>query len=66
MLEVQVSQRRPGQQGVQARLRHCRSEARVILGRQDHHGVLAVQRHALRSLFPSLSHDLAEMSFGIL
>ena len=65
MLEVQVPQRRPGQQGVQARLRRCRGQTRVILGIQDHNRVLAVHRHALRSLFPSLSHDLAEMSLGI-
>jgi hypothetical protein len=66
MLEIQVSQRRPRQQSVQAWLRRCRSKARVILGRQDHHSVLAVHRHALWSEFPGLSHELAEMRFGVL
>lgn len=62
----QVPQRRPRQQSVQAWLRRRRSQARVILGGQDHHRVLAVHRDALRSQFSGLPHDLAEMRFGIL
>jgi hypothetical protein len=51
---------------VQARLCCCRSETRVIFSRENHHRVLAVDGHALRPLFPSLSHDLTKTSFGIL
>jgi hypothetical protein len=51
---------------MQAWLRRRWSQTRVILGRQDHHRILAVQGYTLWPLFPSLSHDLAEMSFSIL
>jgi hypothetical protein len=46
--------------------RRRRSQTRVILDRQDHHRVLAVQGHTLWALFPSLAHHLTEMSFSIL
>ena len=66
MLEVKVSQRGGRQQSAQTRLRRSRRETRVIFGRENDHRVSTVHRHTLRPPFPSVSHDLAEMSLGIL
>jgi len=66
MLELQVAQWRLGQQCVEAWLRCRRSQAGVFLGGQDDDSVLAVQCDTLRPVFPSVSHDLAEMGFRVL
>jgi hypothetical protein len=66
VLKIQVSQRRPAQQHVQAWLSRCRSKTPISLGGTDHHRILAVQSYTLRPMFQSLSHDLAEMSLGVL
>ena len=66
VFEVQISQRRARQQGMEAWLRRSGSQSCIILGRQDHDRVLAVHRHTLWPSRPGLSHHLAEMSLGVL
>jgi hypothetical protein len=51
---------------MQAWLRRCRNQTRVIRGRQDHDSVFAMQGDTLGAMLLSFPHNLAEMSFSIL